>query len=184
MMIRHIALLITVLCMTMSLLAQSAYKPQDDSSSVEFKIKNFGIPVSGALKGLKGSIQFDPQKPGADTFTVSVAASSINTGIDMRDSHLKKEDYLSADAFPLLSFTSTKVTSSTKEGYLFIFGNLTIRGVTKPISFPFQALPSGKGYIFTGSFSISRKDFGVGGGSISMNDMVNVTLKVLALPSQ
>jgi polyisoprenoid-binding protein YceI len=183
-MIKHIVFLATFLCMTMSILAQQQYKPQGDSSSIQFKIKNFGIAVSGTLKGLKGTIQFDPQKPGVCSFSVSVDAATVNTGIEMRDNHLKQDDYLSVVQYPLFSFTSTKVTASTKEGYLYVFGNLTIKDVTKPISFPFQVLPGGKGYVFTGSFSINRKDFGVGGSSISMNDMVNIELKVLALPVQ
>lgn len=183
-MIKHTAFLVTFFCMTMSVLAQQQYKPQNDSSSIKFRIKNFGIPVSGSITGLKGTIQFDPQKLGACTFSVSLDAPTVNTGIDMRDNHLKQDDYFSVAKYPLISFTSTKVTASTKEGYLYLFGDLTIKGVTKPISFPFQALPSGNGYVFTGSFSINRKDFGVGGSSISMNDMVSIELKVLALPIQ
>jgi polyisoprenoid-binding protein YceI len=75
------------------------------------------------------------------------------------------------------------VTPSTKAGYLFLFGNLEIRGVSKPISFPFQALPNGSGYTFTGSFTINRRDYGVGGSSISISDEVKIDLKIAAVPA-
>jgi len=179
MMIKSTALLVSTLFLSVSLLAQQ-YKPLEDSSSVTFKIKNFGIPVSGTIKGIKGTIQFDPQKLGSAAFNVTLETSTINTGIEMRDSHLKKEDYLNATQYPEITFTSTKVSPSTKDGYLFIFGNLSIKGVTKPISFPFQALPNGDGYTFVGSFTINRRDYEVGGSSISMSDQVSIELKIAA----
>ncbi len=183
MMTKFFVFLVTTLCLSFSLRAQQ-YKPVADSSSVDFKIKNFGIAVSGTVKGMKGAIQFDPQNATTGSFTVSLDAQTVNTGIEMRDAHLKKDDYLDVAQFPQITFTSTKITSSTKPGYLFIFGNLTLKGVTKAVSFPFQAEPNGNGYVFSGSFSINRRDFGVGGSSISMSDQVLVELKVLARPVQ
>ncbi|TDX02229.1 polyisoprenoid-binding protein YceI [Dinghuibacter silviterrae] len=160
------------------------YKPVDDSSSIGFGIKNFGVTVSGTLKGLKGDIHFEPGNLGACTFAVSVASKTINSGIDMRDNHLKKEDFLNVDAFPVITFKSTKITASTKAGYMFLFGDLTIKGVTKAISFPFQAQPNGNGYTFTGDVTINRRDFGVGGSSLSMSDQVKINLKVVAQPAK
>ncbi len=175
----RLLLLVAGISMNLGLMAQQ-YKALGDSSSVGFKIKNFGVSVSGSIKGLQGSVKFDPQHLDACNFDVSVQTSTVNTGIEMRDNHLKKEEYLSVDAFPKITFVSTKVTSSNKDGYLFMFGNLTIKGVTKAISFPFKAVASGSGYLFTGSFTINRKDYTVGGSSISMSDNVEVDLKVLA----
>jgi polyisoprenoid-binding protein YceI len=167
--------------LSQSLKAQQ-YKPLDDSSSIAFKIKNFGIAISGTVTGLKGAVTFDPKNLSGCAFQVTAETATVNTGIEMRDGHLKKEEYLSATEFPTLSFVSTKVTPSTKPDYLFLFGNLTIKGVTKAISFPFQAVPNGDGYTFTGSFSINRRDYTVGGASLSMSDNIDVTLKVVALP--
>lgn len=165
-------------------LSAQEYKPVDDSSSIGFGIKNFGVTVSGTFKGLKGSIHFEPGNLGTASFAVTVDSKTINTGIDMRDNHLKKDDFFYIDSFPTLSFKSTKVTPSTREGYLFVFGDLRIKGVTKAISFPFQATANGNGYTFTGSFSINRRDFGVGGSSISMSDEAKITLKVVAAPDK
>lgn len=165
-------------------LSAQEYKPLDDSSSIGFGIKNFGVTVSGTFKGLKGAIHFEPGNLATASIAVTVDARTVNSGIDMRDNHLKKEEFFYVDSFPTLSFKSTKVTASTKEGYLFLFGDLRIKNVTKAISFPFQAVPNGNGYTLIGNFSINRRDFGVGGSSISMSDEVKITLKVAAVPDK
>lgn len=165
-------------------LSAQEYKPLDDSSSVEFGIKNFGVTVSGTVKGLKGSIHFEPSNLSTAAISVSVDARTINSGIDMRDNHLKKDDFFYVDSFPTMTFNSTRVTPSTKEGYLFLFGDLKIKNVTKAISFPFQAVPNGEGYTFTGSFTINRRDYGVGGSSISMSDQAKVTIRIVAVPDK
>lgn len=150
-------------------------KPVDADNSVTFVIKNFGINTKGELKGLKGNIKWDEANPSTSSFDVSVDVNTINTGIDKRDYDLKKEKYFDAKKYPTLSFISTAVTADN------ITGDLTIKGITKKVNFPFAVTPSGKGYLFKGSFSISRRDFGVGGGGV-LGDNVDVTLKVQAIP--
>lgn len=157
------------------------YIPTDNSSSVKFKIKNLGISISGSLKGLGGNIYFDPNNLSVCGLDVTVDASSINTGIELRDDHLRKEDYFDVKNHPSMRFVSTKVTASTKPGTLFLFGNLTIKGVTKAISFPFTAIPQGNGYVFNGEFIINRRDFNIGGKSFTLADKLTVLLNVFAL---
>jgi polyisoprenoid-binding protein YceI len=149
-------------------------KPVDATESVTFTIKNFGINTSGEIKGLKGTIKWDAANPSASLFNMSVDVNTINTGIDMRDAHLKKEEYFNAEKYPVITFISTAVNASN------ITGNLTIKGVTKPVSFPFTVKPSNGGYLFEGEFAINRKDFGIGGGSVSLSNSVTVNLKVQA----
>jgi polyisoprenoid-binding protein YceI len=151
-------------------------KPVDADGSVTFVIKNFGINTKGEFKGLQGTIKWDAANPANSSFNVSVDVNTINTGSDIRDNDLKKESYFNASKYPTINFASTSVTSGN------VTGNLTIKGVTKEISFPFKATPSGNGYLFEGNFSLNRKDFGVGGGSFALSDHVDVTLKVLANP--
>jgi polyisoprenoid-binding protein YceI len=61
-----------------------------------------------------------------------------------------------------------------------MYGNLTIKGVTKEIKFPFLYIPKEDGYLFQGEFEINRRDFGVGGKSLSLSDDLKVELSVLA----
>lgn len=154
------------------------YKPVDEKSEVKFVIKNLGINTNGTFSGLKGTILFDPSKLSTSSFNVSVDVNTINTGIDMRDSHLKKEEYFYAEKYSNISFASTGIKSSN-QGYT-VTGQLTIKGITKEISFPFTAITQNNGMLFTGNFSINRKDFNIGGGSAVMGSNVDISLKIFA----
>src|SRR5665647_1760107 len=154
------------------------YTPADNGSYVKFSIKNFGLNVSGGFKGLKGKASFNPANLPASSINAAVDAATVNTGNGSRDSHLKKEEYFDVAKYPLISFVSTKITNSTKAGTLFIEGKITIKGVTKTISFPFTATPNSNGYLFEGEFKLNRRDFGVGGKSLVMSDNLTVSLSV------
>ena len=62
----------------------------DSGSTVKFKIKNLGVTVTGSLSGLKGKASFDPANLGQSSIESTVDVGTINTGIDLRDDHLKK----------------------------------------------------------------------------------------------
>ena len=159
------------------------FSPVDSSSSVKFKIKNLGFNVGGSFSGLQGVIKFDPNNLSACSFDVNVDANSVNTGIDMRDDHLRKEEYFDVKKHPRIRITSTKITPSTKAGVLYFFGNLTIKETTKEISFPFTATQQSDGsYHFIGEFKMNRRDFSIGGGS-TISDNLTVTLDVTAKKS-
>ena len=155
------------------------YKPVDQGSSIDFKIKNFGFNVSGSFKGLQGTIQFDPANPGTASFDVSIDANTINTDNNMRDDHLREDSYFDVKNFPRIHFVSTTVSNSNKSGVFMISGKLTIKKTTKEISFPFTATASGGGYLFKGTFKINRRDFEVGGSS-TISDNLEMNLNVQA----
>jgi polyisoprenoid-binding protein YceI len=150
-----------------------------EGSTVTFKIKNFGFNTDGSFKGLQGVIVWDAQNPARDSFDVSIDAASVNTDNDTRDDHLKKDTYFDVEKFPRIRFVSSAVAVADKNGHYTMTGKLTIKGVTKEISFPFLAAAAGEDFIFKGSFTILRRDFGVGGTSTLSNE-VTVTLTVLA----
>jgi len=165
--------------LTLWIFAQT-YKPVDSESKVKFVIKNFGINTGGIFKGLDGTINFDPANLAAATFDVNVDAKTVDTDVESRDNHLRKEEYLNVEKFPTLNFKSTKVTKTNSNEFLYMFGNITIKGVTKEIKFPFKATQKDEGILFEGTFKLNRRDFGVGGNSLSLSDELTVTLSVLA----
>jgi polyisoprenoid-binding protein YceI len=167
-----------LLIILMSDLAIAQYKPVDKGSSVKFEIKNFGIGTSGSFSGLQGDISFDKDHPEAAKFDVSINANSINTNNGARDNHLREDSYFGVKKYPRIRFVSYKITKAAS-GALTVSGKLTIKGQTKDISFPFTATPNNNGYLFKGSFSINRRDFGVGGSS-TISDNLTVELNVTA----
>ncbi len=160
--------------------AQRILSPIDASSKVHFVIKNFGIKTGGDFKGLKGTIKFLPANLPACAFDVTVDAATIDTDNESRDEHLRKAEFFDAATYKTIQLKSTQIATSSIAGRYFMTGNLTIKGVTKPVEFGFSATPKDGGYVFEGEFKINRRDFGVGGSSVSMSDNLTVSLSVLA----
>ncbi len=176
---KSILLLITILTIKCSV-AQVSLAPVDDGSKVHFVIKNFGINTGGDFSGLKGIIKFDPVNFGASVFDVSIDAKTVDTDNSSRDEHLRKAEYFDVATYKTISFKSTKVVRSKVAGRFYVYGNLTIKGVTKPVEFGFGATPKEGGIVFDGEFEVNRRDFGVGGSSISLSDKLTVSLSVFA----
>ena len=175
---RHLSA-ITALVLLSAIAVKAQYVPVEEGSSVKFTIKNLGFNSDGSFTGLEGKIDFDPANPGKALFDVSIKATSINTDNNMRDNHLRKDSYFDVEHYPKISFVSSSVKASKKEGEYVMEGKLTIKKTTKDISFPFTAERKGEGFLFNGSFRINRKDFEVGGSSTLSNELT-VTLSVLA----
>ena len=177
---KNYILVIVLLSICAFAFAQKSYTPVDAESKVHFVIKNFGIKTGGDFTGLKGTVKFDPVNYSATVFDVTVDASTIDTDNDSRDGHLKKAEYFDVATYKTIHFKSTKVTQSSIAGRFYVYGNVTIKNVTKPVEFGFGATPKDGGYVFDGQFTINRRDFGVGGSSISLSDSLTVSLSVLA----
>lgn len=174
----HRILLIVVLFFTISITTAQKFTPIDAESKVSFVIKNFGLKVDGHLKGIKGSISFDPTALSNSAFNVSANANTINTDNSARDKHLRKEDYFHVEKHPTISFASTKISKTGTAGKYTVAGNLTMKGTTKPIEFDFTATPTNNGFSFKGAFNINRRDFNVGGKSLPLSDMLTVNLDI------
>jgi len=157
----------------------SQYKTDAARSTIRFKIKNLGFNVDGQFGGIEGNISFDPADPSKSDFKVSINATTVNTGNDLRDSHLRQETYFDTDHYPRIFFRSSRIAAGSKKGSWTMFGKLIIKDHAKDISFPFTAEEAGGGYRFKGGFAISRKDFGVGGSSI-ISDNAEISLDILA----
>ena len=158
------------------------YTPSDEGSKVHFIIKNFGINTGGDFSGLKGQIVFSPEEVADSKFDVTVSVSTIDTDNEMRDKNLASDEYFDAAKFPVIKMVSTRIskTNKTTDGFYFFTGDLTIKGVTKSVSFPFQVKKINDGYLFTGSFDLDRTDFGVGEKNIVLSNKVSVSLSVTA----
>jgi len=177
---KFVLVAIVLFCfIVLSSFAMLALKPVDGNNAVTFVIQNFGIDTKGEFKGLKGTIQWNEENPAASNINVSIDANTINTSIESRDKELKDEGYFNTGKYPLISFVSTGITPGN--GSYKATGSLTLKGVTKTISFPFTATKTASGYLFSGSFTINRIDYGIGKSSMVLGDDVNVSLKVQAV---
>lgn len=155
------------------------YVISDVNSSINFSIKNFGFTVNGTLSGLKGSAVFNPASLNNANINASVDANTINTNNSYRDSDLKKSKFLDVSNHPLLEIHSTSITATDDKNTFAFTGVLTVKGISKQISFPFTAIATAEGYTFSGKLIINRKDFNIGGG-MTMSDEIKVNITVAA----
>ncbi len=170
----------TLIFLFAATLCHAQLKPVEQASTLKFIIKNLGFDVDGSFSGFEGSINFDPQGLAVSTFDVSINAATVNTDNGLRDEHLKGTSFFDVKNFPVIRLSSTKILPTNKSDTYMLNGQLTIKGKTQPITFPFSANATADGYVFKGSFKIKRKDFGVGGTSTVSDElevMINVTAK-------
>ncbi|WP_395054524.1 YceI family protein [Flavobacterium sp.] len=170
---KSIKLFILIVLMANTLTAQK-FVATDTDSKIKFAIKNFGLTVDGTFSGVKGTILFDSKNIEKSEITLSINSNTVNTDNKERDKHLKKEDYFSVEKFPLISFTSTKITKKIGLNKFLINGNLTIKGITKPVEF--EVTVSNKDAILTikGTLQLNRKTYKVGGSSMVLSDNVKL----------
>ena len=151
----------------------------------------------GYSSGYAGFSAFRNQRPFSRTsrfkvLSPSIKAATINTNVDKRDEHLRSGDFFEAAKYPNIEFTSKKVTSSGEKKFK-IEGDMTMHGVTKPITFEAEYLgadkdPGGKVRAgFTATSKISRTDFGMkfnkvlDSGKLMVGDEVNLNLEIEAV---
>jgi polyisoprenoid-binding protein YceI len=143
-----------------------------------YEVAFSGAGAEGTFSGLQGTIDFDPAMPEAAVFDVTIDAASINTGNDTKDKHARSDSWFATDNYPTIRLRSTRVSKSGS-GYQ-LTGLLNMHGVEKEISFPFTFTETVTGAEFTGSFTVSRKDFGIKGPwyGFTVGDDFTVQLKV------
>jgi polyisoprenoid-binding protein YceI len=153
---------------------------QVDSSSVTFVIKNAGLPVNGSFSGLQAKIDFHPNKLDSSLMIASIDAGSIETGIRIRNNHLRRSDYFHVDSFPRITLKSVSFQKKGEGQFLGVF-ILYLKGREGKISVPFSFKKEETNYIFNGSFEINRSDYDIGDTSllsILLSDKVHINIWV------
>ena len=136
-------------------------------SEIGFKVRHFTVSyVRGDFVTFEGAIRYNPDDLADSGVEVVIDAASIDTDHDQRDEHLRSPDFLDVANHSKLTFKSTKVEPGS-DGEMMITGELTMRGVTKEVSFPFEMVgpitdPLGLQRIgVEGELTIDRRDWGL-----------------------
>lgn len=163
-------------------------------STVSFTIRHLAISkVKGTFDRFEGTITTG-ETPEQSSTEASVEVASINTNQSQRDEHLRTADFFKADEFPKLSFRSTGVRQDGES--LKVDGELTMRGVTKPVTFdvePGGVVVDGYGQTKLGleaRTKVNRKEFGIEwnapleAGGLTLGDEVKIDLDLQAVLAQ
>jgi polyisoprenoid-binding protein YceI len=144
------------------------YKVDAYHTQIVFSISHFGFTdYYGLFSGASGTLVLNPAQPSESKLDVSVPVQSLLTTVPVLDTQLKGDQWFDAAKFPNATFKSTKVAPSGKEDAL-IVGELTLHGVTKPVTLKAHLVGSGINPLdksFTAGFEatgqVKRSDFGI-----------------------
>ena len=152
-------------------------------SSAQFAVRHMGIStVRGTFTKLNGSAHYDPADAKKDSVEVTIETASVDTRVEMRDNDLRSDHFFDVQKYPAMTFHSTKVESLGADK-LKITGDLTIRGITKPVSLdvegPTKPIDDGHGHLHMGvsaTGTLNRTDFGMNGYQGIVGNEINLTI--------
>lgn len=160
----------------------------DSHSSVTFTITHLMITdVKGEFGTVAGTVKYDPKNPTAAQFNITADVTAIDTNNEKRDQHLRSPDFFDTKKFPKATFVSTRVRKADGNK-IRVLGNLTIRGVTKPV----EVVTEIKGPVTdpwgtvkvaaSTTVEINRKDYGINwnknldAGGVVVGDVAKLTI--------
>lgn len=158
-------------------------------AAINFSVSHLGYGwVIGRFNEFEGTISYDPEKPEASSANVTIKTQSVDSNHAERDKHLRSGDFLNADKFPEATFKSTKFDPSEDKAVL--EGDLTLNGVTKPVTIDVTIGGSGKDpwggerIGFKGTTSIAMADYGIDFNLGPASKNVDLTLYVEAIKAK
>jgi polyisoprenoid-binding protein YceI len=161
-----------------------SYQVNPEHTQLLFTISHLGFSeYTGMFTMPTGTLTIDPSHLSASKVDVTFPIDKVCTTVAALDEHLQTADFFDAAKFPTAHFVSTKVTV-TGHGGATIDGNLTLHGVTRPISLDTRFVGAGKGVMgpptpnigFAATTMIKRSDFGMTGGIPLISDDVLLTI--------
>jgi len=196
--LRPISVLSAILCLLVAL-SRAPTLANDDplsgwysirvsDSYVGYSVVKLGmIPSRGQFSRVDGEIYLDNEKPGRSLARISVPVSSLESGNKRRTEVLLSRDFFDAERYPVLRFESRNVSRMDNRWY--VEGDLTIRGITRPITCDVDVTSAigmeGPVAVYSLQFPIKRRDFGVlgekwSGGRLLIADEVTIEITLTA----
>ena len=173
--------------------AVATYTVDPAHSEIGFQVRHLGFSrVRGYFGDYEATVHLDPDQLSTLQVEATIQADSITTGDEKRDTHLRSEDFFEVETYPELTFESTGVQNVSGDSFE-LNGNLTIHGVTKPVTLKGTYLGAGKDpwggerVGFEASTKINRKDFGLNwntvleSGGVLVSEKVEILLDVQAV---
>ena len=163
------------------------YTIDPEASAIAFEVSNFGVSVvKGHFRQFSGTIHFAPGNVQSLGVRVRIQTASIDTGLSLRDQHLRSSDFFDASTHPEILFAGTDTTSVGEKTFR-LHGDLTLHGVTRPVELEGQYRDTGdlrQRVAFEGQTVIDRTEYGVqlnsvvGGAGFVIGKKVTIHLDI------
>ncbi len=147
----------------------TTYTLDPNHTQVQFVWNHFGYSnLTGQFGKVEGSVDFDAADPTKSTVTATVSVASVDSNVKKLDGELAGADYFDAAKFPTATFKSTHVEKGATPDKLKVTGDLTLHGVTKPVTLDVSIVKVGEHPMrkapaagFSATTTIKRSDFGI-----------------------
>ena len=174
-------------------MAQSKWNIDLSHSGVNFSIRHMVVSkVRGRFAKFTGALNFDDEDIARSVVEATIDASSIDTGVEQRDAHLRSADFFDVEKYPELRFRSTRIEKLDDDRFR-VVGQLTIRDVTREVALDIEGGGRAKDPWgnertgFVAKTALDRKDFGLKwnqaleAGGVLVGDRVDIELDVQAV---
>jgi polyisoprenoid-binding protein YceI len=166
----------------------STWTIDKNHTQVDFQIRHLSVSnVRGSISNVTGTVVWEEKNLAKSSVNAVIDTTTVNTNNDARDKHLKSAEFFNVEKFPTMTFKSTSVTRAS--GKLQVVGDLTLAGVTKPVTLdvdgptpPVKGMRGGLVTGFSASGTLKRSDFNFGSkyGEPILGDEVKFTIDLEA----
>ncbi len=168
---------------TLSVAKPVDYKVDPTHTATVFSWNHFGFSMpSGNFTDIQGTISVDNDQPAKSSVNISIPLSSVNTNVPALDKEFQEEAWFNAAKYPNITFKSTKVETTDKKNFK-ITGDLTVKGVTKPVVLDAVLNKQGDHPMtkaatvgFNATTSFDRSAFGIGNYVPNVGDKITVNI--------
>jgi polyisoprenoid-binding protein YceI len=152
------ALLLLVLAGSAPAKAESLrFRIQPEASEITFRATSRLMNAEGHFGRFSGDVVADPAGPTGARISLTIDAASLDTGIEMRDKHLRSADFFDIERFPTIAFESVRVEASGRRAT--VMGRLTLHGVTREIAVPVDVQITETALVASGEFIVNRGEY-------------------------
>ncbi len=160
-------------------------------TGINFSVRHFFTPVQGTFDDYEVNLLFDRENPENSSVEVKIAVTSVNTGNEKRDNHLRSGDWFEAETYPYLTFKSTSIQRVSGDNFI-ATGELTIKETTREVELPITLLgisdlpeqmsemTGGIKHVasFETGYELDRREFEVGVGSWAETMIVSADVEI------
>jgi polyisoprenoid-binding protein YceI len=135
------------------------FRIQPEASEITFRATSRLMNAEGHFSRFSGDVIVDPAVLTSARISLSIDTASLDTGIEMRDRHLRSGDFFDAERFPTVVFQSVRVEAAARRAT--VVGRLSLHGVTREVTVPVDVQISDAALVASGEFIVNRGDYGM-----------------------
>ena len=142
------------------------FRIQPEASEISFRATSRLMNADGHFSRFSGDVVVDPAVLTGGRITLTIDAASLDTGIEMRDTHLRSPDFFDVERFPTVAFQSLRIEAAGRRAT--VVGRLTLHGVTREIAVPIDVQITNTALVASGEFIVNRGEY-----AINYNSFIN-----------